>query len=109
MHGCTWEKDNKEKIEKLKMCPPCTLGGGKNVIMNLTLMAGESTVARLSLSAEGSSEQRCKLKTLLAFLSLVFFRKLRECYTEETSAAYLCLVLLLCYCLPGMANLPSRC
>ena len=46
----------------------------------------------------------------MAFLSFVFFCKLRECYTEEaTSASYFCLFLLFCYCLPGPANLPSSC
>ena len=45
-----------------------------------------------------------------AFLSFVFFRKLRECYTEEaTLASYFCLFLLFCYCPPGPANLPSSC
>ena len=39
-----------------------------------------------------------------------FFSMLRECFTEETtSVSYFCLFLLLCYCLPGPANLPSSC
>ena len=44
-----------------------------------------------------------------AFLSSVFFHKLSECYTEETTAAsYLCLFLPFYFCLPGPVNLPSN-
>ena len=102
VEGAFLDGEGRRGGKRRRLCPPNARASGST-----SAEGGENNSARPFPSGDKDAPQffvhrhRCFLETVW----LLFFRKLRECYTEEaTSIAYFCLFVLFWCCLPGPAN-----